>query len=80
VALKIYRVAIDPQTGLVDAKKTGKLRVDARKERLRKGKPFDQFVASWRKLSPPKEILHHYGHWPEPRLPKYDKPFWGLYA
>ena len=80
VALKIYRVAINPQTGLVDQKKTEQLRTAARKERLRKGKNFDQFIASWRKLSPPKDILHHYGHWPEPRLPKYDKPFWGLYG
>ncbi len=43
------------------------------------GKPFKQFIKGWLKQKPPAEILGRYGNWPEPHLPKYDKPFWGFY-
>jgi acetone carboxylase alpha subunit len=79
VAEKIYRVAIDDDTGLLDAEKTEQMRVTTRRERLRKGKRFDAFMKEWRRLKPPKEILKYYGNWPEPRLDSYDEPFWGLY-
>jgi acetophenone carboxylase len=79
VAERIYGVAIDPATGAVDGAKTGKLRDRVRNERRKKGVPFGDFIAKWRRLSPPKDILHRYGTWPEPRMPVYDKPFWGIY-
>lgn len=79
VAEKIYRVAIDEDTGLFDTEKTEKMRAGTRRERLRKGKRFDAFMKEWRRLKPPEEILKYYGNWPEPRLDSYDEPFWGLY-
>jgi acetophenone carboxylase len=80
VALKIYGVVVDRTTNAVDAQATERARRGMRAERLRKGKTFDAFVAGWRKLSPPKAILQRYGHWPEPRMASYDKPFWGMYG
>ncbi len=79
VAEKIYRVVIDPVTGVVDQKKTEKMRARLRRERIRKGKSFATFIEEWKKLKPPKEILEYYGHWPEPRLETYERDFWGLY-
>ncbi|MGE0747870.1 MAG: hydantoinase B/oxoprolinase family protein [Rhodospirillales bacterium] len=79
VAEKVYCVRIDPETDLLDPAGTERLRQAARKERLKKGKPFDAFVASWSKKKPPARLLTYYGHWPEPRLVRYDKPFWGFY-
>ncbi|MBM3485210.1 MAG: hypothetical protein FJX67_01040 [Alphaproteobacteria bacterium] len=80
VAAKIYGVVIDAKTGLIDAVKTDKQRAAIRRERLAKGKPFDQFIAKWLALKPPAEILTRYGGWPEPQVPGYRKPFWGLYT
>ena len=79
VAEKIYRVIIDPVTGVVDQKKTERMRARARQERIRKGESFATFIEEWKKLRPPEEVLKYYGHWPEPRLETYDKDFWGLY-
>lgn len=79
VAEKIYGVAIDPATGLVDTAATGRRRAAMRRERLRKGKPFAEFVRTWQRKRPPESILKYYGAWPEPRTPGYGKPFWGLY-
>lgn len=80
VARKIYHVVIDGQTGLIDQAATEGLRSAARRKRIRKGIPFDAFTKSWSKLRPPAQILSHYGHWPEPRLEQYEKPFWGMYG
>jgi acetophenone carboxylase len=80
VAEKIYRVALDPETQLVDQARTERMRAATRRERLRKGKRFDAFIEEWRKLKPPEAILKYYGHWPEPRLESYDNPFWGQYT
>jgi acetophenone carboxylase len=80
VAEKIYGVVVDKATNAVDTKATERTRANVRAVRKRKGKTFDEFVSGWRKLSPPKDILHRYGNWPEPRLEGYDKPFWGIYG
>ena len=79
VALKIYGVVIDQVTGLADAAATERRRAAMRRERLRKGKPFSEFIRGWQRKKPPAAILKYYGAWPEPRVPGYDKPFWGLY-
>jgi len=79
VAEKIYGVVIDPVTGLADAAATQRRRAAMRRERLRKGKPFSKFILGWQRKKPPEAILKYYGAWPEPRVPDYDKPFWGLY-
>jgi acetophenone carboxylase len=64
-ARNVYRVACDPETYGVDYVKTNKLRDDARKERLAKGKPYSQFLRTWEKRMPPKEMLTFYGSWPD---------------
>ena len=78
VALKIYGVVIG-ETDEVDDKATARKRGSLRRERLRKGKTFDEFVMAWRKKKPKDHIIAQYGEWPEPRVPGYDRPFWGLY-
>ena len=79
VAERVYCVAIDPATGYVDDEKTARWRTQARQERLNTGEPFETFIKRWRRLKPPDEILTFYGNWPEPRLERYDHPFWGNY-
>lgn len=80
VAVDVYGVVVDEGTGDVDVDATERRRQEIRDERLREGKPFDQFIEGWLQQSPPAEILRYYGHWPEPRLERYDKPFWGMYG
>ena len=80
VAETVYCVDIDPVTGHIDDAKTAQRRARMRRERLDKGKPFDVFIKRWNKLKPPDDVLAFYGNWPEPRLERYDRPFWGLYA
>jgi acetophenone carboxylase len=79
VAERVYGVAIDPDTKLIDKVRTKDLRQAIRNERTAKGRPFDEFIDEWLKLKPDPSILEHYGHWPEPHLATYRKPFWGLY-
>jgi acetophenone carboxylase len=79
VAERVYGVALDAATGEIDAPATERRRAALRKERLAKGKTFDDFVARWRRRKPPEKVIAHYGQWPDPRAPGYDKPFWGLY-
>jgi N-methylhydantoinase B/oxoprolinase/acetone carboxylase alpha subunit len=80
VAEKIYGVALDPETQLVDEAETERLRSAIRKTRLELGRPFDAFIADWLCQKPDPEILEHYGaSYPEPQVPGYAKPFWGLY-
>ncbi|MDP7626048.1 MAG: hypothetical protein QF493_14025 [Rhodospirillales bacterium] len=67
------------ETGDVDLKKTDKKRASMRKNRLKQGKPFNEFVAGWLKKRPNEEIIQNYGNYPEPRVENYDKPFWGMY-
>ncbi|MDP2727956.1 MAG: hydantoinase B/oxoprolinase family protein, partial [Dehalococcoidia bacterium] len=66
VARQIYCVAWDEETGEADRAKTEVLRVRAREDRKRRGKPFDEFVQEWSKKKPKDEILKYYGNWPMP--------------
>lgn len=79
VAERIYGVIVDPETHLVDQARTRKAREDIRAERLANAEPFDTFIAKWLKRKPKDDILKYYGNWPEPHLPSYNKPFWGMY-
>jgi N-methylhydantoinase B/oxoprolinase/acetone carboxylase alpha subunit len=80
VARKVYGVAIDKASTLVDEAETGRLRKGIRRERLAKAVTFDEFTAQWSKLKPPDKVIEHYGHWPEPRLERYSATFWGMYG
>ena len=59
--------------------KTKDLRQAIRTSGWRRGDRSKKFIDDWLKLKPDPSILEHYGHWPEPHLATYDKPFWGLY-
>ncbi len=75
----VYGVVFNSETGDVDVKKTDKKRASMKKNRLKQGKPFNEFVTGWLKKRPNEEIIQNYGNYPEPRVENYDKPFWGMY-
>ena len=79
VAEKIYGIRFQAQTGEIDQAATQKKRAAIRRERLTKGKTFDEFIGSWLKKVPNPDVISRYGDYPDPRSPNYDKPFWGLY-
>jgi len=65
-AQNVYKVAYDPETLRLDPEKTKSLRDEARAERKQRGKSFEEFEAEWLKLSPPGQVLQHYGAYPHP--------------
>lgn len=65
-ARDLYKVVYDERTLVVDEDATRKLRDDYRKERLRRGKPFDQFCQEWVAPEPPAH-LPYFGSWENPR-------------
>jgi acetone carboxylase, alpha subunit len=65
-ARDIYKVVYDEQTLVVDEDATRKLRDDYRKQRLSRGKPFDQFCKEWVSAEPPVH-LPYFGSWENPR-------------
>jgi hypothetical protein len=65
-ARDIYKVVYDEKTLVVDEEATKKLRDDYRKERIRRGKPFDQFCTEWVTPEPPAHIPY-FGSWDNPR-------------
>ncbi|HJT01275.1 MAG TPA: hydantoinase B/oxoprolinase family protein, partial [Terriglobales bacterium] len=64
-ARHIYHVAYEPERRKLDAEGTKRQRDEERKARLARGKRFDEFHQEWSKKSPPQEILHWYGSWPD---------------
>jgi acetophenone carboxylase len=62
----LYKVAYNRESLLVDKEETEELRQTARKERLRKAKPFSEFEKEWLKLRPSEEALLYYGNYPNP--------------
>ena len=79
VAREVYGVEFDPATGRPDGKATERRRARIRRNRLARGRNFDEFVALWSKKRPPEGVIAQYGPWPDPSAPGYDKPFWGFY-
>ncbi|MBW1700731.1 MAG: hydantoinase B/oxoprolinase family protein [Deltaproteobacteria bacterium] len=65
-AQNIYKIVYDEQTLRLDSEKTEALRVEARAERLRRAKPYDEFEAEWLKLRPSDEVIKYYGAYPNP--------------
>ncbi|HET7747989.1 MAG TPA: hydantoinase B/oxoprolinase family protein, partial [Terriglobales bacterium] len=64
-ARHIYHVAYEPERRKLDAEGTKRQREEERKLRLARGKRFDEFQQEWSQKSPPQEILHWYGSWPD---------------
>jgi acetophenone carboxylase len=79
VVRKIYRVVFDEQKLQPDDAATLQEREAERKARIARGKPFVEFMVEWLGKKPKTDILKYYGHWPEPRIEEYRKPFWGIY-
>jgi acetone carboxylase, alpha subunit len=66
IARDIYKVVYDEATLIVDEAATTALRAAYRKERIARGKPFDQFCKDWVKAEPPAH-LPYYGSWDDTR-------------
>lgn len=66
-ARDIYQVVYDEKSLVVDEQATKELRVKYRKQRIARGKPFDQFCAEWVTPEPPAE-LPYFGSWGNPKL------------
>jgi N-methylhydantoinase B/oxoprolinase/acetone carboxylase alpha subunit len=77
VATNIYKVVYNSETMGVDDQATEALRAEERQSRISRGKSFDDFIGGWLALKPKEQLLKYYGDWPDPRVPGYDKPFWG---
>ncbi len=69
VARNVYKVVFDEETLIVDETATAQLREQERKQRLRQGKRYDEFIADWQQRKPKREILKYYGNWPDPAVP-----------
>ncbi len=66
VAKNVYKIAYDEKTLRLDKEKTKEVRSAAMDERLKLGKPYDEFEAEWLKLRPSDEALKYYGAFPNP--------------
>ena len=64
-ARKIYHIAYDPERGKLDAGETKRLRDTERRNRLARGKSYDEFHKEWNETKPPEDILQFYGRWPD---------------
>jgi acetone carboxylase alpha subunit len=66
-AREIYKVVFDDRTLLADEVATHALRAAERQERLRRGKPYDEFLREWQTPEPP-AALPYFGSWDDPRV------------
>ena len=65
-ASNLYKIVYDEKTLRLDAEKTELLRDGERRERLKRGKKYNEFELEWSKLKPPEKILEYYGTYPHP--------------
>ncbi len=56
VVESVYHVAYDPATLIADVPGTDAARTAARQARKDRGLPYDEFVAGWRRDSPPEDV------------------------
>lgn len=56
LARDIYQVVYDEKTLVVDEEATAKRREEYRRERIRRGRPFDEFVRDWVTPEPPANV------------------------
>src|SRR3954462_6665095 len=66
-AREVYRVILDPDTGVVNTEATATARAAERRARLERGKPYAEFVEEWETELPPTEVPD-YGSWNDPRV------------
>ena len=63
----VYHVVIDSETAAVDFAATEQARREERALRLRRAKPYDEFVREWESPTPPAAIPY-FGCWDDPRV------------
>lgn len=66
LAARLYGVVLTEGRDRVDTAATAARRAEIRAERLRRGRPYHEFVADWSQRRPPPEALRHYGDYPIP--------------
>lgn len=64
-ARRVYKVEFDSETLKLDETATKRARAQERKARLKRGKPYKDFVKGWSKLRPNDQALKYYGTWPD---------------
>ncbi|MDB6087895.1 MAG: acetone carboxylase subunit alpha [Gammaproteobacteria bacterium] len=67
IARNIYKVVYDEETLIVDEEATRKCREDYRRERTRRGRPFNEFCQDWVRTEPPAG-LPYIGSWSDPAI------------
>jgi N-methylhydantoinase B/oxoprolinase/acetone carboxylase alpha subunit len=65
-AREIYKVVYDEETRIVDEAATCRCRDEYRRERIRQGRPFNEFCRDWVRSAPPAE-LPYLGSWSDPK-------------
>lgn len=66
-AKNVYGVVLDEAAERVEQEETEKLRQQMRKDRIKRGVPYAEFLSRWESLHPPEDILTWFGSWPEGR-------------
>ena len=64
-AENIYKVLLDGSGRKIDQKLTFELRQKEYLQRLKQGLSYEDFLTQWSQKTPPPEILHSFGSWPE---------------
>ena len=64
-ARNVYHVVYDTNSLHADAEATEKARREARRDRLARGKSWEDFHRAWSELRPCDEALAYFGSWPE---------------
>ncbi|HVW67881.1 MAG TPA: hydantoinase B/oxoprolinase family protein, partial [Steroidobacteraceae bacterium] len=65
-AENVYQIVVEPRSLTLDVEATARRRSEARRARLKRGRPYAEFVRDWVKQRPPAEILRYYGAYPDP--------------
>lgn len=78
-ARDIYKVVYDEKTLIVDEAATAALRADYRRQRIARGKPYDEFVKTWTTAEPPKH-LPYFGSWNDVKTIHAQNPAIGMYT
>lgn len=74
-AARVYGVVFSEDRDQLDLEATTSRRGEIRAERLRRGRPFGEFVADWSTRRPPDEALRYYGDFPIPKQVVDDREF-----
>jgi N-methylhydantoinase B/oxoprolinase/acetone carboxylase alpha subunit len=67
-AAYVYKVVWDADQRRVDLDATAKLRTQELAARKKRGRPYDEFEATWLQQKPADDILAYYGSWPDAKI------------